>query len=170
MKYSIFYSLGIIISLLFPSCKSTYTYSLVTLKGKEVNVALNKRIGRWVAKFDRDVIYNELVSYPKDTNLVVEPEFFFQKPANINSLNGKGQKTGLWITANNKGFKIENYRKGLLHGQSITYLNNNETIECQFKKGEFHGLYERKLGNHAFVRKYYKNGKLKKLAIISPSW
>lgn len=153
---------------MFASCKSEY--HLLTHQGNKMDITLNGFSGQWNSQFDRDKVFQEIISYSKDTILLLKPDLFFQTPISINKINKIGQKSGLWITGNYKYFEINNYKNGLLHGKSISYLNTNETIECEYKNGKLDGIYERKLGESAYQRKIYKKGKVTKFVIISPSW
>jgi hypothetical protein len=152
----------------FFSCKSEY--HLVTQRGNKIDFLLRNQTGQWEGKFDREKIFNDITTISKDTTLNINPDLYFQKPVDINKTNKKGERTGLWITGNVKYFEVNNYRKGKLHGKSVSYLGNNESIVCGYKKGDLNGVFERRLGEHPFIRKQYKRGKLTKSIIISPKW
>ncbi len=150
------------------SCKSNY--ELRTLSENKVSIGLKPFNGDWNINFDKDKVFKEFLSLAKDTIQIINPQLYFKEPKPINKLNKSGQKTGIWITGNNKMFEICNYRKGNKHGKSIIYLAQNETIESTFKMGKLNGWHERKLADKTFYRKFYKNDIVRKVQILSPNW
>jgi hypothetical protein len=153
---------------LLASCNSEI--HLLTHQDNKMEFTLNKITGVWASQFDRETIFQELISYSKDTTLLTKPDLFFKHPISVNRTNRKGKKNGLWITGSCNYFEINNYKNDSLHGKSISYLHGNESIECKYKNGKLNGKYEKKLGEYTVKRIHYKNGKVTKLEILNPKW
>jgi hypothetical protein len=167
MKYLFLSSLLFWLAI-FVSCKSEYT--LVTIQGNKMSISLNTRTGQWESIFERDKVYQEFTSISSDTVILSNPASYFQQPLLLNKVNKNNKRVGIWITSNDRMFEISNYTRGFQHGKCITYLGDNESIESNYKRGKLNGWYVRKLGKYTFLRRYYKNGIIKKAQIVNPKW
>ena len=135
-----------------------------------MDIYVNTCSGSWNAQMDRTIIFNEFTGHANDSLVVTDSKLFIQNSYEINKINKKEARVGIWISATQKSFEINHFKKGQLHGKRVVYLPNNETIHCEYKKGLLHGVYERKLGENAFEQKIYKKGKVVEVKIISPGW